>query len=430
MSNSKLSYFRGSVQYSKANEALVDLLFRIIEEISWKPDYLPYSNRGLPTSNLEGVRLLAHSFLFEMDEIIKQKTNNSFTRWMDDVIIGVDTKKEAVEIISEISDLLKSRGLALNISKTSIYSSSDGFYHFLMDTNKYLDKFDQDIEAKLKVDLSELEKKFKEHLKDAKPKYWEKVAKRFITAFGKTKSIRLLKYVKTLYIDFPSLRVNLIIYLNNLGYSDKTGKIVIDILKEISLFDDISLYQVCSLLTTWNIPDNENSKIFIKEVGDLIDSISFKRKTSFDYYCSLWFRAKYNHPEQLLRFITKYEGIWQRDSFLRRQVTCVLSRVLLFDRNKVTNILNSQLSSGITNTISAALTILEFANLESVNKKLASYIFFDSKTKFYPLQKFLVLCSVLNSEKVRINESIKKKVLTTVTDKYYLKWLDQQYNIS
>ncbi|MCC8089175.1 MAG: hypothetical protein LIO79_07930 [Rikenellaceae bacterium] len=34
--------------YSKIDEVLIDLLFRVIEEISWKPDYLPYSKRGLP----------------------------------------------------------------------------------------------------------------------------------------------------------------------------------------------------------------------------------------------------------------------------------------------------------------------------------------------------------------------------------------------
>ncbi|SCW88104.1 Reverse transcriptase (RNA-dependent DNA polymerase), partial [Paenibacillus tianmuensis] len=109
--------------YTGIKEVVIDLIFKIIEDISWKPDYLPYSRRGLPTTNIEGVRLLAHSFLFEIDEVLKQKTNNSFTRWMDDITIGVDSKKQAIETISEISDMLKSRGLALNLSKTNIYNA-------------------------------------------------------------------------------------------------------------------------------------------------------------------------------------------------------------------------------------------------------------------------------------------------------------------
>jgi len=111
---------------AKVEEVLIDLIFRIIEEISWKPDYLPYSGRGLPTTNIEGIRLLAHAFLFEIDEVIKQKTADHFTRWMDDLVIGADNRKEAVEIISCISDMLKSRGLALNLSKTNIYTADLG----------------------------------------------------------------------------------------------------------------------------------------------------------------------------------------------------------------------------------------------------------------------------------------------------------------
>ena len=53
--------------YAENNEVILDILFKIIENISWLPDYLPYTGRGLPTTNLEGVRLLAHSLLFELD---------------------------------------------------------------------------------------------------------------------------------------------------------------------------------------------------------------------------------------------------------------------------------------------------------------------------------------------------------------------------
>jgi len=76
--------------YVKNKEGIQDILFKIIEKISWIPDYLPYVGRELPTTNLEGVRLLAHSFLFELDTVLKNTSNDSFTRWMDDIIIGID----------------------------------------------------------------------------------------------------------------------------------------------------------------------------------------------------------------------------------------------------------------------------------------------------------------------------------------------------
>ncbi len=128
--------------YGKIDEVLVDLLFRILEEISWKPDYLPYSKRGLPTTNIEGIRLLAHSFLFEVDDVLNQKSDSSFTRWMDDIVIGMNNKKEAIETISAVSDILKSRGLALNLAKTSIYDEKEGYYHFQIESNRYIDSIE------------------------------------------------------------------------------------------------------------------------------------------------------------------------------------------------------------------------------------------------------------------------------------------------
>jgi len=80
------------------SEVVIDLLFGIIENISWHPDYLPYSGRGLPTSNLEAIRLLAHSFLFEVDAVLKENTEDCFTRWMDDIVIGLIQKRKLVKL--------------------------------------------------------------------------------------------------------------------------------------------------------------------------------------------------------------------------------------------------------------------------------------------------------------------------------------------
>lgn len=228
--------------YINNNEVLVDLLFRIIEEISWRPDYLPYSNKGLPTANLEAVRLLAHSFLFEIDAVIKEKSQDNFTRWMDDIIIGVDDRKQAIELISSISDMLKSRGLALNISKTNIYNSEEAKYHFQIDANQYLDSLDgfDKSDPNYNAITTELKKKFKQHLKDTKPKYWDKIAKRYITAFGKLELPKLLTEISDLYINYPALRPNLLIYLSKLGYKKKTAEKVEGILKKI---DTLMMYR-------------------------------------------------------------------------------------------------------------------------------------------------------------------------------------------
>lgn len=417
--------------YSKIDEVLIDLLFRVLEEISWKPDYLPYSKRGLPTSNMEGIRLLAHSFLFEVDDILMQKSNNSFTRWMDDIVIGMDTKKEAIETISSISDVLKSRGLALNLSKTNIYDETEGYYHFQIEENRYIDSIERVDSDNLgyKQVCKDLHRKFKAHLKDRKPKYWDKIAKRYITTYGRLRVNTLLNILSDTYVDFPELRNNLIYYLLSIGYTKQTGDTVLTILDSINIFDDISLYQLCNLVTQWEIPINEDSDAFLKKFEDKITYFSVSRKISSDFYCLLWFKAKYNHPETLLQFIDKYKYIWQIDTFLRRQVTAILSRLLVNNNNTVVRLLNSQISSGVNNTVTLANQIYFFNNAKALESKLMLYLFPTSKQKVYSLSKFLVLCSVLNSPDVRQDEKIKSKVREYIKDPYYKKWIDSQYNI-
>jgi Reverse transcriptase (RNA-dependent DNA polymerase) len=418
--------------YVKTNEVLVDVLFRVIEEISWKPDYLPYTGKGLPTSNLEAIRLLAHSFLFEIDDVLKQRTNNSFTRWMDDIVIGVDDQREAIDIISSISDMLKSRGLALNLSKTAIYDSKQAYYHFQIEENKYLDTLDglDKNDPHYEQKNTELEEKFKNHFKDQIPKYWEKITKRYITAFGKLQSLKLLDEIPNIYLNHPGLRTNLLFYLSSIGYGRFTADKMKTILDKIDIFDDISLYQICFLVTSWEIPINDESKEFLKYIDDRIVSASFKNKNPSDFYSVLWFKSKYSHPEELLNFVKKYQNIWLSDSFLRRQVTAVFGRLLIVNSKEVDALLYTQISSGINSTVSLANQILQFSKIECLEGKLRLYLFPKKHQRPYPHSKFMVLCSVLNSETIRNDTNIKKLVMEHVLDPYYRKWLDSQYNIS
>jgi len=418
--------------YVENNEVLVDILFRVIEEISWKPDYLPYSGRGLPTSNLEAIRLLAHSFLFEVDEVLKQRTQDSFTRWMDDIVIGTDSRKEAIELISSISDMLKSRGLALNLSKTAIYDSEEAHYHFQIDENKYLDSLEgiKKGDANYNQVTTELKQNFKKHFKDLGPKYWDKIAKRYITAFGKLESTKLLTEISTVYLNYPGLRQNLLYYLSKIGYNKKTAMKVKEILSGIDVFDDISLYQICALVTSWEVPINDASKEFLKGIDSALVSASFKSKNPADFYTVLWFKAKYDHPEELLKFIKKYQNLWQADSFLRRQVTAVMGRLMITASQEIESLLYTQISSGITNTVSLANQIQRFSDIDNLDGKLRFYLFPKNLQSPYPLPKFMVLCSVLNSEKIRTNDDVRKLILEHVKDPYYRKWLDAQYNVN
>ncbi|CAN0585596.1 unnamed protein product, partial [Ectocarpus sp. 12 AP-2014] len=363
--------------YIKNNEALLDILFGIIERNSWLPDYLPYTGRGLPTSNLEGIRLMAHSFLFEFDEIIKKKSNNSFTRWMDDVVVAVDTREEAVNVLSSSSDVLKSRGLALNLKKTSIYSAEEAEYHFLIDENKYLDSidFDYHLEHGIKDISNELVKRFNKHLKsNQSAKYFEKISKRYITAFGKINSKRILKNVASLFNENPGIRQNLLFYLSTLGYSKRTSEVVLEIFDELKLHDDISLFNICRLITDWNIPLTKEGDEFVENAIKKIKSFSMTRKQIFDFYCLLWVKTKYDHPEDLYKFIMDYKGIWNSHPFLRRQVTSIMGRLFLYKEDRVRTFLETQISTAEQQVVSTANNLINLKKLTSIEGKVKLYL--------------------------------------------------------
>ncbi len=416
----------------KNNEVLLDILFKIIESVSWLPDYLPYVGRGLPTTNLEGVRLLAHSFLFELDSILKDKTNDSFTRWMDDIVVGVETRVEAIETLSSASDVLKSRGLALNLRKTNVYNAKEAEYHFLVEENRYLDSIDFDSHLKNGISKisSELGKRFNSHRKkNQSAKYFEKVSKRYITSFGRLKSSRILKDVPNLFNENPGIRQNLLFYLSVLGFNSRTSEVVLRVLQQLKLYDDISLFNVCKLITDWKVPCNDEGKEFVKHVQVEVTSFSKKRKNPFDFYCLLWLKTKYDHPEDLYNFLVRYEYIWKSESFLRRQATAVMGRLLSFKEDRIREYLNRQISTSESQVVSIATSILGFQNLTATEGKVNMYLFPQKEPNIYPLQKFLVLCTFLNSPAYRTNTFIQERCKEYIKDPFYQKWLDYQFNI-
>jgi hypothetical protein len=419
------------VSLVETNEVVVDLLFKIIENISWVPDYLPYSKRGLPTSNIEAIRLLAHSFLFELDSILKTKTKNSFARWMDDITIGVNDRKDAISILSVLSDMLKSRGLALNLAKTNIYGPYEAKYHFQIDQNLYLDSIEAVSKdpANFKAIEKELKKRFKKLFEDQTAKSWDKVVKRYITAFSRIRSNTLLENLPELYIRYPFLRTNLLYYLDSLGYSIKASKALYKILDGIDIFDDLSLYQISNLLTSWKFPRSTVAKRLLKEFEAKIISKGFEIKEPSGFYSILWFKAKYASSEELAQFLSKYKPRWQMNSFLRRQATICFARLLASGNKKSKDELSTQAMSGVQSTVSVANQIEQFANLMKLESRSVMYLFPTKRQKNYPLSKFLVLCSVLNSEKLRGSEKVRKACLAQIDDPTYLEILKNDYLI-
>lgn len=419
------------VSHVEADEVIVDLVFRVIEGLSWRPDYLPYSERGLPTANIEPVRLLAHSFLFEIDQILKERTTNNFARWMDDITSGVNDKRSGIALLSDVSDVLKSRGLALNLSKTQILSATEAYFHFQIRENIEIDGYEsiKPGTKEAKDAERELWTKYRNHFKDKTPKAWDKIAKRYITTFGKLESDRLIGDLSHRFIANPALRPNYLIYLAILGYSQKAAKRVVDILESIDPFDDLSLFQISNLITQWNVPTNKRGKDFILKVKELLTGHATRKKDPLSFFALLWLLSKYETEESLYKFLIRYRNIWQANSFLRRQATASMAR---FGGNRTASrldLLNHQAMSGLPTTVSIANQFTLFAEIKTIPFALNAYLFPTKKPVIYPHAKFIVLCSVLTSKSIRENVGIIDKVESYITDKWHREILKNEFNM-
>ena len=419
--------------FSNSREVLLDVLFRLLADISWQPYYLPYSGRGLPTINIEGIRLLAHSALFEIDSKLLRLTKGNFVRWRDDIMFGVNTKEDGIEILSEISDTLNSRGHSLNLSKTRILSSREARNELQFDNNIKMNDYFRRLKKYGKEPglMNEVNLFFLNHLKNNGQKYWDKIAKRIILFYIKANYPGFLKYISPLYLENPELRPYIIGYLTSIGYSAKSSNVLMGIAKGTPRYDDQALFKLVKLTTDWKIPTrNAQATKFIKDFRTYLQRIYRLNVSPFDFYCLLWFITKYDSPKKLMDFINSNTYIWQKNSFLRRQVTASLARIYNIYPDEIIKILSSQIAGSDQNTISLANQIITFSNLKTLDKKLLPYLFIkNGKNDFYPLPKFLVLCSVLNSKNIRSLHYIPLKIKQHISDPYFLKHLKKQFNL-
>lgn len=403
----------------KSSESLLDLLFNLIEQLSWNPDYLPTSLRGLPTINIVAPRFLAHVYLFEIDKILDKRTRGNSVRWMDDINFGVDSIEEGKEILGSLSDVLKGRGLALNLAKTEIYTSQQAQHHFLFKENIILDSYDKN-----KKIPPTLEKDFKKFLKGTRMRNWDKIIKRYYTIFGDVKSQRLLKYSTDLFYNYPTLRENILKYVCKLGFNKITANFIMELTTRIAYHDDVTQFFIIKTITDWKIPINKLSNKLIKKVHNYL----CKKNDSFSIYCFIWFGAKYLPPNTLRTYIELKKTIIKNDPFLCRQVTAIIPRIYPHDREYSMNFLQLQINGGVPDAASLANNLHNILKTKGkIDKKLFLYLFPTKKQSSYPLAKFLILYSYIASFENKIDNRIIQQVKSYVDDPWYLKWLEEYY---
>lgn len=408
--------------YGKIDETLLDFLFYMLEAFVWRPDYLPLSGMGLPQLNFDAPRLLGHSFLFEIDKYLDEKTNGNFVRWMDDIDFGVNHVHDAKEILRGLDELLLTRGIRLNMGKTKILSMDEAEEYFLPNENRFITMMTKRVKrliesgASIVAEKKRIRKRFRGFYKKKRIGRWDKVLGRYYSLSSITKDKFLQRFVPEILSDQPGLRSQVFRYYKSLGPSKKSFQHLSDFLMSKDCFDDPSIFGVAKVLVDWKLSPGHYLR---KEIVRLAHRTSSKSPTNF--LASLWMIAKYGSPRELVSFVGKNSDIWIYSGFLSRQVAAITP--------KIKNLVGSY--NFIVKKISDAGHLEALRVLNNLNdlcsKPLSSadrlYLFHGSNEyDVYPLQKFLIAYQILSCENLNVSyrENLRNELITRINDPLYI----------
>jgi len=409
--NISLSQLRNVLSaYGEFKEVLVDFLFFMLERFIWRPDYLPFSGVGLPQINFDAPRLLAHSFLYEIDRYLDRATNGDFVRWMDDIDFGVESIDKGRVILRHLDELLLSRGIRLNSGKTKILSAEDAKDYFLPDENRYLTILQRRIQRKIdrsesiSDDILRLRQKHVMFLKKPRVGNWDKVYKRFFTIASITKHAFLERHVPQLLPENPKLRDSIFRYYKSLGPNKVRIRHILEFISVPSVAEDSALFNAAKLLVDWPLP--RTGKIhdeIVRVAGVLL------KRTETGFLAALWILAKYGTQEQLIKSLRSTEGMWSRSQFLSRQVAAVIPR-LRDEQGLIGNFISMMAVSGQTDALNVVRNLDRLYKTEKISSAELKYLKVGLR-HIYPLEKFLIVSELLNGA---ISDTMKKQIAAAV----------------
>ena len=378
-----------------AKEVLLDVLFSLVEDLAWRPDYLPRARKGLPTIQIEAPRLLAHALLFEVDSVLKDRTSNCFVRWMDDINFGVANRAEATKVLGELNDVLKSRGLALNLAKTELLTSRQAKLHFMFKENMRLSgvlkraKALKSEKAKAKLGV-EVASELSVHLAQCNARNKDKVTKRYFGLLGTLANPGACADCVDLFRADAGLRPTVTRYLTSLPFRRPATATVLRILETVQCADDVTKIGLITAIFAWDVPRTAPGMRFVARLRAVLE----KPKSAIDWQCWFLFLARFGEAQEALTAFEASKHVRRREPFIARQATTLLCRALAVNPKRVKELWEREVSTGLSDSASVAVNLMHFASATFPTKKdkVYSYLFPENAPRAYPIAKFLLLC--------------------------------------
>lgn len=378
-------------------EALLDLMSHILSAMLWQPDYMPRVEVGLPQIDLDAPRLVAHTFLYELDRFVSTTHNVDYARFMDDMDIGLDSVDAAKRMLRDIDLTLHSRQIRLNSGKTKILSGPEIDHHFRVKENLLVSKLiDFGNANPTKIDRT---RRLNKYLIQRGLRYkWfdvgngEKVLKRLINHACSIGSILPGKSVQQLLRYRPAIREEVIRYICRVQGGTRYLSILTSFVKDTLVVDDAVALLFGYSIVQMRIP--KSLKIRKRMAAIAIEMCKGPKSISWTY-AALFILSKYGTEQDIWDAISKTYRQWQPNYHLGRLVAA-LKVVVIARRDELELLIQSSRNHG-------AAEVGEFLDAIALDAKKLNGIlsYLKAPNPSYPNKithaKWLVLINVLGS---------------------------------
>jgi hypothetical protein len=249
---------------------VVRLCVQIIDGVMPRQDYSETSLMGLPQEQSSSSRYIAHSFLVHVDKVFeKEGESGRYTRFMDDVLIGVPSPSIGESAVMRWQMGLESLGLYPNGAKTGVIDKDKYLYDAMVAVNAEIEKIDYGLDDCVQGDPKEtlptselveaIERVSSAHRTlESQPKRWDRVARRIYTLQRRTGIDSWWPYWYTDIDEFPGSAPQILEYVRSWPLGRETVSRLIDISRRYcQLYPNIALLAAETVATAPVAKDDE-----------------------------------------------------------------------------------------------------------------------------------------------------------------------------
>jgi hypothetical protein len=303
-------------------EVILDVLIYILKAMIWRPDYMPNDDLGLPQADFDAPRMLAHTFLYDIDGLLENYPSVDFARYMDDIDIGVDDMATAKKVLRDLDLTLQSRHIRLNSGKTQILDRGQAIEHFCVRENTKIDRLVARIEKlistgqSVSITLNAIpHMTLKWHSEGVFNKgNGQKILKRLIN-YSRTYGIHINSEIfQKYFINSPAMRET---FLRFISKSEDPIYLLYEIEKCLQageIVDDVTIIRIANAITTARYTRPVPTKL-VASISALIGN-----KSPFSVYAQIKIDSRFGDHRDVYRRIMNDEHIWRTEPVVVRFV--------------------------------------------------------------------------------------------------------------